>query len=626
MGLVAEAYITGAGAYLPGEPVGNDELAARSANVSPRAAALRSRALAANGIQTRHYAVDGQGMTVMLNEELAARAVRRALEYRGLPVTAVRMLATGTTAGDVLLPGFASMVHGRLGGGPMELLSAGGVCASGMAALKAAVSAVRLGEHPVAVAVGSELASRLFATVDGNGEAPDTGFLRWTLSDGAGAVVVEAAPRPDGLSLRVDWMHLVSHAHDHPVCMSAGLDDIREPRAGATWLDRRAPSATRSADRAAAGRPVAPELRQDMSMLPQLIELGISEFGALVHAGRIDPRTEHVLCHYSAGHFRDKLFARLREAGYDPAEGTWFSNLQVAGNTGAASIFVMLEAAWPRLRPGDRVLLIVPESGRFSLAFAQLTCVAAGGPTDGLSLVPSAAELAASPLGRPEPGDTPAAARTVTVLAGVWAEFLRRLDHVPVIRRIEDGTVTLEDYRQLLLNLRQQVADGGRWISLAAANFSTGLFWLRSAAIAHAAAEHRDYQLLERDYATVGGDPADMAATPANIGSAALSAFVFHRAGLPDPVDLLGAMFVIEGLGKSKAGLWADRLQQSLGLRDDQVSFLRYHADGDDEHFAVLRAALRSAVFDDATGTRIVKTARVVARLYALQLEELGNV
>jgi 3-oxoacyl-[acyl-carrier-protein] synthase III len=138
--------------------------------------------------------------------------------------------------------------------------------------------------------------------------------------------------------------------------------------------------------------------------------------------------------------------------------------------------------------------------------------------------------------------------------------------------------------------------------------------------------EHRDYQLLERDYAAAGGDPAVMAATPANIGSAALSAFVFHRAGRPDPVDLLGAMFVIEGLGLRKAAGWADRLQESLGLGDDQLSFLRYHAAGDDEHFGVLRAALRSGLLDDAAVTAIVRTARVVARLYALQLEELDHV
>jgi 3-oxoacyl-[acyl-carrier-protein] synthase-3 len=618
MNLMTEAYITGIGAYLPGDPVGNEELAARFGDGSPRGAALRRRALAANGISTRHYAVDEKGMTVMLNEELAAHAVSRALRDRGLPVSAVRMLATGTTAGDVLVPGFASMVHGRLGGGPMELLSAAGVCASGMAALKGAVSAVRLGEHPVAVAVGSELVSRSFAVPDvpdDPGDKPDTSFLRWTLSDGAGAVVVEPEPRPDGLSLRVDWMHLVSHAHDHPVCMSAGLGEDREPRAGATWLDRRDPPH--------GGKPEVPALRQDMSALPTLIDLGVCEFSALVKAGRIDPRTEHVLCHYSAEHFRTKLFARLREAGYEPDEQRWFTNLHTAGNTGAASIFVMLDAARPRLRPGDRVLLIVPESGRFSLAFAQLTCV---GPGQGSGLAPSPAELSASPLGHCEATDTPAATRAFTELAGVWAEFQRTLDRVPVVRRIEDGTATLDDYRRLLLNLRQQVVDGGRWISLAAANFSAELFWLRSAAIQHAAAEHRDYQLLERDFAAVGGDQEVMAATPPNIGSAALSAFVFHRAGLPDPVDLLGAMFVIEGLGKLKAAHWADRLQQSLGLRDDQLSFFRYHAEGDDEHFQILSAALRSGPFDDSAITRIVKTARVVARLYALQLEELGHV
>jgi hypothetical protein len=112
-----------------------------------------------------------------------------------------------------------------------------------------------------------------------------------------------------------------------------------------------------------------------MSVLPELIDVGVAEFSALVRAGRIDPGTEHILCHYSAEHFRAKLFARLCEAGYPPDDRRWFTNLHTAGNTGAASIFVMLAEARPRLRPGDRVLLIVPETGRFSFAFAHLTCV-----------------------------------------------------------------------------------------------------------------------------------------------------------------------------------------------------------------------------------------------------------
>jgi 3-oxoacyl-[acyl-carrier-protein] synthase III len=616
-----EAYITGTGAFLPGDPVTNEELAARCGRAAARDARMRERALAANGIRARHYATDAEGRTVMLNEELAERAVRAAIADRGLPPEAVAMLAAGTTQGDLLVPGFASMVHGRLGGGPAEVLSAGGVCASGMAALRAVVSAVRLGEHPVGVVVGSELASRPPAAGDHGGaggpaDPPDVSFLRWTLSDGAGAVVVEPRPRPDGLSLRVDWLRLVSHAHDHPVCMSAGLRPgpgpgaARVPRPGGTWRDRPAAGECWPAD--------VPPLRQDMAALPALLDLGVAEYGALVAAGRLDPATEHVLVHYSAEHFRGSLLARLRDAGHEVDEARWFTNLHTAGNTGAASIFVMLDAARSRFRPGDRVLLVVPESGRFTLAFAHLTCVAPGGEL-------GEAELAASPLGMAGPDDGPAAARALRELAAVWADFSRALSRVPVVARVADGTATAQDYRALLLGLRQQVIDGGRWISLAAANFSPGLFWLRSAAIAHAADEHRDFQMLERDFAAAGGDPALMTSTSPNIGSRALSAFMFHQAGQPDPVDLLGAMFIIEGLGARKAAGWAARLAGSLGLRDDQLTFLRYHAAGDDGHLQMLAAALRSGMLGEADVTRIVATARVTARLYALQLEELGN-
>jgi 3-oxoacyl-[acyl-carrier-protein] synthase-3 len=87
-----DAYITGTGAYLPGDPVDNDELRARGGVLPPPDARLRDRTLAANGIRTRHYAVDGGGQTLMLNEELAVHAISRALADRGLGPEAVRML------------------------------------------------------------------------------------------------------------------------------------------------------------------------------------------------------------------------------------------------------------------------------------------------------------------------------------------------------------------------------------------------------------------------------------------------------------------------------------------------------------------------------------------------------
>jgi 3-oxoacyl-[acyl-carrier-protein] synthase-3 len=154
---------------------------------------------------------------------------------------------------------------------------------------------------------------------------------------------------------------------------------------------------------------------------------------------------------------------------------------------------------------------------------------------------------------------------------------------------------------------------------------SAELFGLRSAFILHAGEEHRDFQLLEQDYVAVGGSLEEIRRAPRNVGSEALSAFIFHQAGQPDPVDLLGAMFVIEGLGAAKALRWAELLQARLGLGDDQVRFLRYHGANDDDHFELLRQVLRSPVVDRPAAERIVKTAKVVARLYALQLEELDH-
>jgi 3-oxoacyl-[acyl-carrier-protein] synthase III len=626
-----EAYLTGYGSFLPGSPLDNDEIVCRlGAPSSGAGAALRARVLAANGIRSRHYALDERGQPTMLNEQLAAEAVRRALADRGLAVEQVGMLATATTQGDLLVPGFASMVHGRLGGGPMEVLSAGGVCASSIAALASAARAVRAGEHRAAVAVGSELASRALRQPHyADRPSFDAEFLRWTLSDGAGAVVLQSAPRPDRPCLRLDWTHLVSHAHQHPACMIAGAAD-RDVTVGRTWLDQ---PTLADADRAGLAR-----LRQDVRALPGLFQAGLREFVELVRSGRLDPaRIDHVLCHYSAEHFRADIFRLLREVDLMIDESRWFSNLTTRGNTGAASIFVALAECWEtgRVQPGDRVLLVVPESGRFSFAFAHLTCVAppaaqqgapdragalAGAPSSGV-----VGAVTASPLGQPRPDDDDPVRWTVMELARVWTHFESQLAAVPMVRRIEDGAATVTDYLQLLRNLRQQVVEGGRWLARAASNFSVELFELRSAAIRHAEEEHRDFRMLEEDYVAAGGELADIRSASKNAGSEALSAFVFHQASQQDPVDLLGAMFVIEGLGTAKAARWAHLLREQLGLTDEQMRFLRYHGDHDDDHFSRLRVLLRSGVVDHATARRIVTTARIVARLYAWQLEEVGD-
>ena len=210
-------------------------------------------------------------------------------------------------------------------------------------------------------------------------------------------------------------------------------------------------------------------------------------------------------------------------------------------------------------------------------------------------------------------------------LADVWIELDERLAEVPVLSRLADGTVTIEDYKRLLFNLRQQVVDGSLWISRAASNFDIDHFDLRAAAIRHAEEEHRDYHMLERDYVAVGGSLEELRSGRKNLGSEALSGYMFHYADRPNPTGLLGAMFIIEGLGAQRAAGWAARFQEVLGLADNQVHFMVYHQEADGEHTGNMNAILTSGIIDDADADEIVRCAQVVARLYALQLEELDN-
>jgi 3-oxoacyl-[acyl-carrier-protein] synthase III len=370
----ATAYLTGFGAYLPGVPVDNDGIAARLGGTDAVTERIRRRILEANGIRQRHYALDEHGEPTELNEELAVKALRAALDDRGIGAGDLRMLATATTMGDVLVPGFGSMVHGRLGGGPMQVLSASGVCASSLAALDAAVSKIRLGDHARAAVVGSELASRSLRErrYESSRAGMDAHFLRWMLSDGAGAVIVEFQPHPDKPSLRVDWVRHVSLAHAHDVCMRAGMSGT-DPSVGRTWQD------VPVAEADAAGRFL---LRQDVSVLDDLAAEGIAQFEQLVDTGLVDvTHLDHVVCHYSTHAFRDVAFEALRRRIPTLDTDRWFSNLATRGNTGSASIFIALEEAWRtgRFAPGETVLLAVPESGRFSFAFAHLTVVAPRG-------------------------------------------------------------------------------------------------------------------------------------------------------------------------------------------------------------------------------------------------------
>jgi hypothetical protein len=205
----------------------------------------------------------------------------------------------------------------------------------------------------------------------------------------------------------------------------------------------------------------------------------------------------------------------------------------------------------------------------------------------------------------------------------VFTEFEGRLEQTPLIRRLTRGRFALADYQAFLISLRQQVKDGALWMSRAASNIDDAHLELRSTLMRHAVTEHRDFRLLEADYVATGGALETIRAAEKNIGSEALSAWMFHEASRPNPFGLLGAMWIIEGLGSIKAAEWGAQVRRQLDLPEEAVRFLLYHGANDVEHVAEFETMLAMVLPDEAVAARIVKTARVTARLYALQIEEI---
>ena len=207
-------------------------------------------------------------------------------------------------------------------------------------------------------------------------------------------------------------------------------------------------------------------------------------------------------------------------------------------------------------------------------------------------------------------------------LMRIWFDFERNLNRVGIIKRLENGNFDRDDYLNLLINLRQQVIEGSRWIARGASSFDRDFSDVRSLVIGHAKEEHRDYETLEADYVAAGGTLDDIQTAERNIGTEALHAFLMYRASQANPIDLIGAMWIIEGLGQKMAGGWAAQIEQLTGLTN-AVNFMRYHSDNDDAHMQKLYNILNRVCQSTGHAQRICKTARVVARLYQLQLEEI---
>ena len=375
-------YITRASKFLPNQPVDNDEMEDFLGIINQIPSKARRIVLRNNGIKTRFYALNKAGIVTHSNAELTKNAILNLLN-NDFTTDQIEVLSCGTSTPDLLLPSHAAMVHGLLqNNNSLELNSSSGVCNSGMNALKYGYLSVKSGNSKNAVCTGSERVSTWMKAEKFENEIENLkdleeqpiiafrkDFLRWMLSDGAAAFLLQDSPNEDQLSLKIEWMESYSYAHQLETCMYAGGDKLENGEmkpwsdySSAEWLKQSVFS-----------------LKQDVKILNDNILIkGVESMKSAMDKHQLSSdQIDYLLPHVSSNFFVKGLFDEFSKKGIHVPLDKWFMNLSKVGNVGSASIFLMVEELFNQgnLKKGDRIMLCVPESGRFSYSYAYLTVV-----------------------------------------------------------------------------------------------------------------------------------------------------------------------------------------------------------------------------------------------------------
>ncbi|HNA00579.1 MAG TPA: beta-ketoacyl-ACP synthase III [Ferruginibacter sp.] len=376
-----EVYITNTASYFPNSPVSNDEMEEYLGYINGQPSKSKRIVLRNNGITNRYYALTKDRKITHTNAQITAEAVKALLGNDAAKLKNIDLLSCGTSSPDQVMPSHGVMVHGLLPEmNPIEVVSPAGVCCAGMHALKYAYLAIKTGDASLAVATGSERFSALLVSDVFEDEAkklkeleenPYIGFekefLRWMLSDGAAAFLMTNKKNENGLNLRVEWLEGFSFANEMEACMYSASEKQKDGSLKGYMEYTPDEIMNRS----------ILSIKQDVKLLSEhIVPLGgVGLKAALDKHGVKSDEVDYFLPHMSSHFFKDKIFQRLIENGNGIPYDKWFVNLSTVGNVGAASVYLMVDELYHsgKLKPGDKILLLVPESARFSYMYSLLT-------------------------------------------------------------------------------------------------------------------------------------------------------------------------------------------------------------------------------------------------------------
>lgn len=193
--------IIGTGSYLPGDPVPADSvdtvlgtIEGMPGRVAAHAKRMERAVLARTGVKQRYYALDpATRRQTETNTSMAEKAIRAALDAAGVEPTSLDLLVIAAPMADYACPPTSALVQGRLGIESCTEIEIHSNCTGTPKAIQVAFDMLRCGRHRRAAVAYTQLSSVFLRSEFFNPEK--TGLenlaLRWIMSDGAGAFILE---------------------------------------------------------------------------------------------------------------------------------------------------------------------------------------------------------------------------------------------------------------------------------------------------------------------------------------------------------------------------------------------------------------------------------------------------
>jgi len=344
--------IRGLGCHLPGEAVGNDDVAARYGSF---VAALSEEM----GVRSRHWSVDpASGVVREDNATAAAAAARRALAAAGVAPEEIDLVVVATVTPDYMLPGPAAFVQERLGATHATVLDLRTGCFGLAQAIAVAERFLADDRCRTVLAIGSEVFSPLMhaALQEADRFRPrQRTMLRVTAAlfgDAAGAMVLGRARAGD--ARRIVDCRLHSIGCGRPPGILSAVGGIALPLPTRDELPRRE------------------VMMHDYEAIERFFaEVAGRVFDADDTAGLVDA-SRAIVPAQANGRIGEAVYAALRARGTDAARARrtrdkLFVDIGDVGNTGAASIYVALDKLLARgdVGNGDTVLLVPAEATKW---------------------------------------------------------------------------------------------------------------------------------------------------------------------------------------------------------------------------------------------------------------------